>query len=158
MKYYSTFIDRFKKLVDVNTPLICIRDFDFARVDALIKEASGSTQVVEWNPLGGRVRFDNKSTVGGRRVELSEYLAEVCMDNDFKMDRFIVLKEIQHYLEDPQVLFSIQMICQRYLYDRDFNTSLIVVCSSIRLPDEIEKYTAYLDLGVLGEENEADRI
>ena len=156
MKYYSAFIDRFKKMVDVNTPLICIRDFDFARVDALIKEAAGNTKVVEWNPLGGRVTFDFKKTVGGTRVELSEYLAEVCMDNDYTADRFIVLKEIQHYLEDPRILYTIQMICQRYLYDRDFNTSLIVVCSSVRFPDEIEKYTAYLDLGVLGEENEAE--
>lgn len=156
MNYYSAFVDRFKKMVDVNTPLICIRDFDFTRVDALIQEAVGNTPVDEWNPVGGLVRFVGKTTVAGSRMELADFLRDICMDDYYKSDRFIVLKEIQHYLEDPKVLFAIQLICQRYLYDRDFATSLIVVCSSVRLPDEIEKYAAYLDLGVLSEENEEE--
>lgn len=154
MMYNMAFIDRFKKQVEVNTPLICIRDFDIARVDELIKEAIGNASIVEWNPLGGRVDFVTKITKGGFKVELPEYLKEVCMDDDYKGDRFVVLREIQHYLENPEVLFAIQLICQRYLYDPNFHTSLIVVCSSVRLPEEIEKYAAYLDIGVLGEEDE----
>ena len=150
------FIDHFKKLVEVNTPLICIRDFDIARVDYLIKESAGGATIVEWNPVGGRVDFINKRTVGGFKVNLPEYLKEVCMDEDYIGDRFIVLREIQHYLENPEVLFAIQLICQRYLYDSDFHTSLIVVCSSVKLPEEIEKYAAYLDIGVLGEQDEEE--
>ena len=154
------FIDRFKKLVDLNTPLICIRDFDFARVDSLIKESVGNTKIVEWNPVGGYVDFKEKRTVG-LKVSLSQFLRELSMDEYYEDEQeecFVVLKEIQRYvnpygqgLVDPEILFSMQLICQRYLYDRSFHTALIIVCSSIRLPEELDKYAAYLDLGVLGE-------
>ena len=35
----NTITKEFQKLVDINTPIIVIEDFDFARVDAQIKEA-----------------------------------------------------------------------------------------------------------------------
>lgn len=144
---FSSFIDKFKKLVDVNTPLICIRDFDIARVDALLAESIGHVPVEEWNPSGGVVDFRTKITRGGVFIGLPDYLNGICNDSFMEGERFIVLREIQSYLEDPQVLFTLQLICQRYLYDRHFRTVLVVVCSSVRLPESVEKYASYLDVG-----------
>ena len=50
----------FQKLVDINTPIIVIEDYDFARVDDQIKKAIRFGKIEEWNPATGDTIFDNK--------------------------------------------------------------------------------------------------
>ena len=38
------------------------------------------------------------------------------------------------------------MIAQRKLYDRDYNTTVIIVSSVLKVPQELEKYVSYLDI------------
>ena len=56
----KTITDNLRKLIDVNTPIICIQDYDFARVDAILKEVVGTKNVYEWNPATGETDFRNK--------------------------------------------------------------------------------------------------
>ena len=49
-------------MIDVNTPIICIQDYDFARIDELIKTVVGSKNVYEWNPATGKTNFENKES------------------------------------------------------------------------------------------------
>ena len=42
----------------------------------------------------------------------------------------------------------IKLIAQRKLYDRDYNTTVIIVSSVLKVPQELEKYVSYLDIPI----------
>lgn len=46
-------ISDFQKMIDVNTPIIYINDYDFVRIDEIIEEIVGNSKVFEWNPATG---------------------------------------------------------------------------------------------------------
>lgn len=137
-------INNLKKLMDVNIPIIYIHDFDFARVDALVREAIGKARVIEWNPATEVTDFLTKETL--EKQSLYSFLLERYQD-DFKLERFLVLKEIQDYIDDPQVKSVLELMAQRKLYDRNYETTVIIECSVNRVPDELLKYVSYLDVG-----------
>ena len=53
-----------QKMIDVNTPIIYICDYDFVRVDELIVQAIGKKNVYEWNPATGGTHFVSKEKSG----------------------------------------------------------------------------------------------
>ena len=42
-------------------------------------------------------------------------------------EKFIVLKDIQDFIEEPKIKSLLQMIAQRRLYDLEYNTTVIIV-------------------------------
>ena len=57
-------IAELQKYIDVNTPIIYINDFDFARVDEVIGEVVGKSRIVEWNQATGTTDFRRRRSVG----------------------------------------------------------------------------------------------
>lgn len=57
-----------------------------------------------------------------------------------------MLKDIQDFIEEPAIKSLLQLIAQRKLYDRDYNTTVIIVSSVLKVPQELEKYVSYLDI------------
>lgn len=51
-------ISDFQKMIDVNTPIIYINDYDFVRIDEIIVEIVGNSKVFEWNPATGTTNFN----------------------------------------------------------------------------------------------------
>ena len=141
----------FQKMIDVNIPIIYIHDFDFARVDSMISEVVGRRDIIEWNPATGPTDFKFKRNKGGNmRLSLEDFLREEYivdpMDGVPTKERFIVLKEIQDYIEGPGVKTLLQLIAQRKLYDRQFEKTIIIVSSVQRVPEELQKYVSYLEV------------
>ena len=144
-------------MIDVNTPIICIQDYDFARIDELIKTVVGSKNVYEWNPATGKTNFENKESK--QDVPLESFLGfYVKEEYDKPIDKYLVLKDVQDYVNeqagsagylDPvktKIKTQLQLIAQRRLYDRSFSTTVIIVSTYIRLPQELDKYASYLDI------------
>lgn len=146
-------ISNFQKMVDVNLPIIYIQDFDFARVDAFIREAVGDdANISEWNPATGTTDFDNRVPVGnGRSVQLDEFLYNIFKQEAFiegvKIEGFVVLKEIQDLIDQPSVKTFLELIAQRKLYDRTFEKTIIIESSELKVPDELKHYVTFLDFG-----------
>lgn len=150
-------INDFRKMIDVNTPIICIQDYDFARIDELIEIVVGPKNVYEWNPATGRTDFKNK---GSKEYEpLDAFLDFYVTEEPFKpIDKYLVLKDVQDYVNeqasetgylDPmktKIKSQLQLIAQRKLYDRSYSTTVIIVSSYIHLPQELDKYASYLDI------------
>ena len=150
-------INDFRKMIDVNTPIICIQDYDFARIDELIEIVVGPKNVYEWNPATGRTDFKNK---GSKEYEpLDAFLDFYVTEEPFKLiDKYLVLKDVQDYVNeqasetgylDPmktKIKSQLQLIAQRKLYDRSYSTTVIIVSSYIHLPQELDKYASYLDI------------
>ena len=71
-------ISDFNKMIDVNTPIIYIQDYDFVRVDELIANVVGrKAEIVEWNPGTGQIDFKTKEAKGND-ISLEEFLAQEC--------------------------------------------------------------------------------
>lgn len=143
-------ISSFQKMIDVNTPIIYINDFDFVRVDKLIAEVVGDKSIDEWNPATECTDF--KSKVSKTKINLADFLLSKytfelpdCVSKP--EDRFIVLKEIQDYIDAPNVKTLLQLMSQRKLYDRKYENTIIIVSSVLKVPQEIEKYVSFLEIG-----------
>lgn len=141
----------FHKYIDVNSPIIYINDFDFARVDEIIQYVIGRRKVFEWNPATGTTDFANRNYRGlGIEQSLTHFLRDqysVEIDESLLvLEKFIVLREIQDYIDDPEVKTLLALIAQRKLYDRRFETTIIIVSSVNKVPSEIAQYVTFLDL------------
>ena len=143
-----------KKMIDVNTPIIYIDDYDFTRIDFLLFEALGTeTDILEWSPALGMQRVfiddgylarENYSTGIDKTLDviLKDYL------DKYKTNKpiYLVLKDVHGLLDDISIKSLVQMIAQRKLYDLDFDVTLIINSSIINVPKEIEKYVSFLDI------------
>lgn len=144
-------VSSLQKMIDVNTPIIYICDYDFVRVDELIVQAIDKKKVYEWNPATGATNFLTKA----RQVEesLEKFLYdEYTRDAENLSESFFLLKEIDDYIDEPKVKSLLLHIAQRKLYDAAFNTTIIVVSTSIKVPQSIEKYVSFLDIDLPNEE------
>ena len=156
-------IANFRKMIDVNTPIICIQDYDFARIDELIEKVVGKKNVYEWNPGTWTTDFWTKEANQKFPKEpLEGFLARYATWEDLKpgnpIDKYLVLKDVQDYVNelpggtgylDPiktRIKTLLQLIAQRRLYDRSFSTTVIIVSTYIRLPQELDKYASYLEI------------
>ena len=142
-------ITNFQKMIDVNTPIIYINDYDFVRIDEIITEIVGNSKVFEWNPATGTSNFKTKESQGlGENDTLEQFLRDkYTVDVNLK-EKFLVLKDIQDFIEEPAIKSLLQLIAQRKLYDRDYNTTVIIVSSVLKVPQELEKYVSYLDIPI----------
>lgn len=140
-------ISAFLKMIDVNTPIIYINDYDFVRIDEIIVEIVGNSKVFEWNPATGTTNFKTKESQGlGENDTLEQFLRDkYTVDVNLK-EKFLVLKDIQDFIEEPAIKSLLQLIAQRKLYDRDYNTTVIIVSSVLKVPQELEKYVSYLEI------------
>lgn len=141
----------FQKYIDVNTPIIYINDFDFARVDELIISVIGKRDIKEWNPATATTYFKNRNSRGwGVRQTLADFLREqytIEIDDSAPVkEKFIVLREIQDYIDEPEIKTLLALISQRKLYDRRFETTLLIISSVNKVPAEIAQYVTFLDM------------
>lgn len=144
-------VSNLQKMIDVNTPIIYICDYDFVRVDELIVQAIDKKKVYEWNPATGRTNFVTKE----RQVEesLEKFLEpQYTPDAENLPERYLLLKEIDDFIDEPKVKSLLLHIAQRKLYDASFNTTIIIVSTSIKVPLAIEKYVSFLDIDLPNEE------
>ena len=111
-----TIISTFQKMIDVNTPIIYINDHDFARVDEIISTVVGNMKIIEWNPATGSTNFTNKTSLADISLTdflSSKYVSELPSFAPNPENSFIVLKEIQDYMDDPKVKMLLAMMSQR---------------------------------------------
>ena len=144
-------VSNLQKMIDVNTPIIYICDYDFVRVDELIAQAIGKKNVYEWNPATGATNFLTKEKKGPESLEIFLY-DEYTRDAENLSESFFLLKEIDDYIDEPKVKSLLLHIAQRKLYDAAFNTTIIIVSTSIKVPQAIEKYVSFLDIDLPNEE------
>lgn len=159
----------FRKMVDVNTPIIYICNYDFVRVDALVAESVSGAPVEEWNPATGHTDFYTKVPKTQLQVSLAdflkkEYLREPPFDDETYLptkplpQKYLVLKEIHDQIEDPQVRSLLLMMAQRRLYDPWYNTTIIIVSTNSRIPSELKSYVSFLEIPLADDEEIARLI
>lgn len=141
-----------QKMIDVNIPIIYIHDFDFARVDDMILQTVGSNtkNIYEWNPGTGVTHFKTRQPNIIDKTDLStfiekKYLEEPAFGNKIP-NKIVILREIHDLIDDPKIKTLLALFAQRKLYDRKFDSTIIIIDSVRKVPDEIAKYVQYLEI------------
>lgn len=149
----NSVISSLQKMIDVNAPIIYIHDYDFVRIDELILQVTANKKVFEWNPATGSTDFHTKAkrVFGGDTQSLESFL-EGKYQEEIAKEKYLVLKEIQDYINDPKIKSLLLLMSQRRLYDREYDTTIIIVSSVLRVPQEIEKYVSFLEIDYPDEE------
>lgn len=87
-------------MIDVNTPIIYIHDYDFVRVDELIRQVVGEKKVFEWNPATGTTNFITKFPRGYiEKQTLEDFLQGKYSEDEEAKEKYLVLREIQDFIE-----------------------------------------------------------
>jgi SpoVK/Ycf46/Vps4 family AAA+-type ATPase len=137
---------KFEKMIDVNTPIIYIQDYDFVRVDELIKESIGEADAIEWNPATCCINFNTKDTYGYGKIGTLESLLLGFVSKKVEKDLYIILKNIDDELEKPQIKTLLLLLSQRRLNEEPFNATIIVISPKLTIPKELEKYISIFDI------------
>lgn len=145
--------ENLKKMIDVNTPVIYIHDYDFTRVDFILKETLGNeVDIYEWSPAFGYQQlkkdkdgylFRDEFSV---KKSLEDVLSNWLQSDKVSVSKYLLLRDIHEYIDEVRIKSLIQMIAQRKLYDLDFDLTLIINCSVVNVPPEIEKYVSFLEI------------
>ena len=172
-------IQSLRAMFDVNKPIIYIEDFDFVRVDEIINAAASGWDVCEWNPGVGEISFCaykpyGESGVVGKKdapndKRLQDYLRDIynpaydirrtdgSKRKDFEKPQVYVLREIQDYIDEPEIKTLLALIAQRHLYEEGFDRFIVISSSVRKVPAEIEKYVTYLDTWPMPAEGQEGR-
>lgn len=140
-----------QKLIDINIPIIYINDYDFARVDDIISSVLGSKKIYEWNPATGVTDFKFKQSRGeglaeGLAVFLRKAYTMEVIESFPVPEKYLLLREIQDFIDEPEIKTLLELISQRKLYDRRFDTTVIISSSVLKYPVELEKYISFLEI------------
>ena len=149
-------------MIDVNIPIIYIHDFDFARVDDMILQAVGrkNKNIFEWNSGTGVTDFRTKMPKSSQ-TDLSVFIEKKYLEepvlSDVIPNKFVILREIHDFIDDPKIKTLLALFAQRKLYDRKFDSTILIIDSVRKVPDEIAKYVSYLEIGYPNDE-EIDQL
>ena len=92
----NSVISSLQRMIDVNTPIIYIHDYDFVRIDELILQVTANKKVFEWNPATGSTDFHTKANKGSGNMQSLESFLENKYNEDGETvkEKYLVLKEI----------------------------------------------------------------
>ncbi|MDE6339622.1 MAG: AAA family ATPase [Muribaculaceae bacterium] len=155
-------VSSLQKLLDVNIPIIYIDDYDYARIDEIITQACGNNpdNIKEWNPASGNTYFNTKEPKGADKspVSLREFLRnEYAAEYETPSARYIILREVGAYMEDPEVICLLSLISQRKLYDRNYDRSIIISDYGLTIPSKLMPYTSILNIEI-PDDDEINRL
>ncbi len=147
-----------QKMLDVNIPVIYIDDYDYARVDDIVNEACGSElKIKEWNPASGYTNFISKEPVD-ENLSLASFLRNVyASEFETKKPECILLRDVDGLLDDPLVISLISHIAQRKLYDRGYDTSIIISDYGLTIPHKLLPYVSILNIEI-PDDGEIERL
>lgn len=143
-------ISNLQKMIDVNIPIIYIHDFDFARTDDLIQQAVGNNNknIYEWNSGTGVTDFKTRIPKSAQ-TELSTFIEQKYLEESPMggiPNKIVILREIHDLIDDSKIKTLLALFAQRKLYDRNFDSTIIIIDSVRKVPDEIVKYVSYLEI------------
>lgn len=137
------------RYLDAGYPILYINSFEELKTDRIIKSSVGGRNILEWNGAVGLCDFDTKFPYYQEPYPLDATLS-LLMD-DGELDRkLLVLKDINYYLDDPQITALLKHIC--HAIENGLDTGIIIVSTVIKIPKELEKYTTILEMEYLTEQ------
>jgi AAA+ superfamily predicted ATPase len=128
--------------VDALRPIIYIHSFDFQAVDALIASARKGFDVYEYNEANKYVDFVTKAPK--HSYGLNDFLA--LLDDNEEKKAFIVLKDVHHQLNNPEIIARLKSIALKTIYQADVYVTVFLVNTTLVIPPELEAMITVFDI------------
>ena len=151
--YREIIIEKLKKMIDINIPIIYINDFDTIRINSIIFDAFQDKDIIsEWNSGVGLTNFWYFNSASSEELNPKEILDNLVHELSTRVQstrvarRVFILREIQDYINEAPVKSLLAAIAQRKLYDLDFDLTIIIVSSVVKVPEELLPYVSFLDI------------
>jgi len=135
--------DLLASYIDALYPIIYINHFDFRVIDDIIADIRNNFKVVEYNNGLGIMNFESKSL--SKECDLSGFL-KLVKDDGYDYPMFIVLKDVHSSLDNPEVVSLLKYIAERNMYNQDYNATIFIVSSMLKVPDELEDLITIFDV------------
>ncbi|MEI0489290.1 AAA family ATPase [Brachyspira pulli] len=135
--------------IEALRPIIYINHFDFEKINNIIFDVSSGYKVYEWVNNNVTYKWEKNEETGGiiRRMSASkDIISFLRLEHSFDSRHFIVLKNINEYLRDPEVRSLILDMAYKRMQDDDYHVTIFIVSTVFYIPSEIEKYTTILDI------------
>jgi len=123
-------------------PIIYIKDFDFKVVDEEIYNINPKAKFVEFNNSLGVVKFEGKTQI--HECDLEQFLHYV-MDDGFKQETFIILKNIHSFLNDPNIITLLRRISDLNMYQQRYYATIFIISDVLVVPKELQNYITVYD-------------
>lgn len=137
-------IDLLSAYVDALRPIIYINHFDFNVTDSALESISQGANIIEYNNALGAINFKTKAPLG--ECNLESFLKAV-KDDGFEKNTFIVLKDIAHELERPEIIALLKRIAEDNLYRENYHCTVFIISpKNFLIPVELENYITVFDI------------
>jgi len=128
--------------VDALRPIIYIHSFDFQAVDRLIASVSKGFAVHEYNEADHDV--DHVTKVPKHDYSLNQFLS-LYDTNEARKD-FIVLKDVHHQLNNPEIIARLKSQALKTIYKEDVYVTIFLVNTALVIPPELENLITIFDI------------
>lgn len=135
--------DLLASYIDALYPIIYINHFDFQVIDEIISDITDGRKIIEYNNGLGIVNFHNKSPM--QECVLEDFL-KLVRDDGYDQQMFIILKDVHNQLDSPEIVSLMKYIAQRNLYNDDYNATIFIVSSKLKIPGELEDFITVFDV------------
>ena len=136
--------------VKAKRPILYINHYDYKEIDKMIEEGAKEvniSKIFEYRSIG-EVDFKTKKVLEEEKVNLFKFLNKNYSLGLFEKV-FLVLKDIDNELENPEVLAMIKKIAEIDVYNLDYNLTIIIVSQNIQVPKELENYISIVEIPIL---------
>lgn len=128
--------------VDALRPIIYIHSFDFQAVDRLITSVSKGFAVHEYNEADHDV--DHVTKVPKHDYSLNQFLS--LFDTNEARKDFIVLKDVHHQLNKPEIIARLKSQALKTIYKEDVYVTIFLVNTELVIPPELENLITIFDI------------
>lgn len=129
--------------VDALHPIIYINHFDFKVIDDAIACVGEHARCVEFNNALGLLDFKTKSPM--HECNLEQFLTYT-MDDGFKEETFLVLKDVHGELNNPKIIALLKRIAENILYNETYSAAIFILSEITVIPCELENYITVFDI------------
>jgi len=128
--------------VDALRPIIYIHSFDFQAVDQLIASVSKGFAVHEYNEADHDV--DPITKAPKHDYSLNQFLT--LFDTNEARKTFIVLKDVHHQLNNPEIIARLKSQALKTIYKEDVYVTIFLVNTALVIPPELENLITIFDI------------
>jgi SpoVK/Ycf46/Vps4 family AAA+-type ATPase len=146
MLYLPTVKDNMARYIDAGFPILYIYTFEESKADKYIETVAGRNKVLEWNGANGFVDFRTKSPLLPNQ-SLEATLSYLKQGKELHR-KLLVIKDADELLESKTVVSLLKEIARKIrAEDGGIDATVIIVSSSLYIPQDLEKLITVLELG-----------
>lgn len=141
----KTFKEKLMCYMDAGFPIIFINTFEEDKVDSILEVVGSGREIYEWNGMNGYINFETKVPV----IEDCplDLMLEQLKTLDLLDRKIIVLKDVIPYFDDSKIVSKIKGMAR--LINQGVDATIIIVASSLVIPQDLEKYITILEMDYL---------